>query len=305
MGKSTKIIVMGAGAVGAYFGGCLASSDSNDMFFIARGAHLKAIQKNGIQVKSVYGDFNQRVEASDSLDGYRDTADIILFTVKSYDTKEAMELIRPKIGENTQILTIQNGLENFDKLEESFGADRVIQGICRIGAMVESPGVIRHSSMGSIIIGEYDGTTTERVKFVKHLFDQVNVDCRITDNIKKEVWTKFIWNSVFNMLTAAAGVTTDKIFEKEPSKKLSFEIFREISLVASEYGIDFTENDYNKMATEVQKLGAFKTSTYQDRVNGKRLEYKAFTGVILRMGKEKGLHLPYNEALYGLISLID
>lgn len=303
--KRTRIIVMGAGAVGGYFGGRLAQAENTDVFFVARGEHLKALQTNGLQIKSVFGDFDLRIEASDSLNDFQDTADIILFTVKSYDTDAVIDLIRPKVGEQTQVLTIQNGLENYYKLAKEFGKNRVIQGVCRIGAMIEEPGVIRHTSMGSIIIGEPDGSESERLKLIKNLFDQVDVKCIISGDIERDSWVKFIWNGVFNMITGAAGVTLDKVFEYESSLKLSHEIFREIALLASKYNVHFTDEDYEQIVENVRKLGAFKTSTYQDRIKGKRLEYEAFTGAILRMGREKDVQLPYNEALYGLLSLID
>ncbi len=303
--KEKRIIVMGAGAVGGYFGGRLASSENTAVFFVARGEHLKAIQTRGLQVKSVFGDFKIKINASDTLNDFQETADIILFTVKSYDTDTAIELIRPKIGEHTQVLTIQNGLENYYKLEKAFGKHRVIRGVCRIGAMIEEPGVIRHTSMGSVIVGESDGSESERVKLIKDLFDRVDVNCKISGDIERDSWVKFIWNSVFNMITGAAGVTLDKIFKQESSQKLSHEIFIEIALLASKYNVYFSDKDYEQILENVRKLGAFKTSTYQDRMNGKRLEYEAFTGAILRMGREKDVQLPYNEALYGLLSLMD
>ncbi len=303
--RGIRIIVMGAGAVGGYFGGRLAASGNADVFFVTRGEHLKAIQTRGLQVKSVFGDFNITLNASDTVSDFKNTADIILFTVKSYDTNTAIKLIRPKVGDRTQVLTIQNGLENYFKLQKVFGKNRVVRGVCRIGAMIEEPGVIRHTSMGSVIIGEQDGSESERMRLIKTLFDQAGVNCKISSDIERDSWVKFIWNSVFNMITGAAGVTLDKIFEQESSQKLSHELFREIALLASKYNVYFLDKDFEQIIENVRQLGAFKTSTYQDRMNGKRLEYEAFTGAILRMGREKELHLPYNEALYGLLSLMD
>lgn len=299
-----KIVVMGAGAVGGYFGGRLLFSDVNDVFFIARGEHLKALQKKGLTVRSIDGDFNYWVRASDQISDYKDKTDLILFTVKSYDTDSAVKQIKPIASDSTQILTIQNGLENYDKLVDAFGAERVIRGICRVGAMVVEPGLINHTSLGDIVIGESDGSTSKRLSFVKKLFDEVNVKCTISEDIDKAVWIKFAQNAIFNMVTVIAEVTVDKLFENENTVHLCNAMYDEIALLAERYKIHFTEQDYRNIMEKTKELGAFKTSTYQDRLRGKPLEYETFTGAILRMAKERNVTLPYNESIYGILKLL-
>jgi len=300
-----RIIVMGAGAVGGYFGGRLHSDSHNEVLFIARGMHLHALQTNGLNIRSISDDYKSSVRAVDNLDNYSGYADLILFTVKSYDTDEAIEMIRPVVGQDTQILSIQNGIENYFKLAKIFGEDHIIRGFCRIGAMVAEPGVISHSSMGGITIGENNGSKSDRLIELCRHFDDVNVTCTISENIEKEVWIKFAWNSVFNMLTGLIGVTLDKIFRNTESEKLCRSLFDEISLLAGKYGITFSEQDTYEIIDKSRNLGAFKTSTYQDRVRGKKLEYETFTGTIVRMAHEKNVSLPYNETLYGLFKLMD
>jgi 2-dehydropantoate 2-reductase len=300
-----RIIVMGAGAVGGYFGGRLHSDSHSEVIFIARGKHLQALQTEGLNIRSISDDYKSSVRAFDNLENYSGFADLILFTVKSYDTDEAIDKIRPVVGQDTQILTIQNGIENYFKLSKVFGEEHVIRGFCRIGAMVAEPGVITHSSMGSITIGENNGRKSGRLNELCSHFDKVNVHCTISENIEKEVWVKFAWNSVFNMITGLMGVTLDKIFMYPESEKLCRSLFNEISLLAGKYGIVFNEQDTHEIIDKSRVLGAFKTSTYQDRIRGKKLEYETFTGTIVRMAHEKNISLPYNESLYGLFKLMD
>lgn len=299
-----NIMVMGAGAVGGFFGGLIERSTDKKVVFIARGAHLEAMLLHGLRIKSEAGNKRIRVKASDD-PSVMDEVDLVLLTVKSYDTDQAIRQLRPVIGPDTQILTIQNGIENYEKLCRAFGQERVVQGFCRIGASISEPGTIKHSAMGNITIGNPAGDDESRLQALRQLFETAGIPCTISDDITREVWLKFAWNSIFNMVTTVAAVTVDQLFDHHESLKLCYDLFEEIQQVAAARDVHLSDEDGEKLIEEARSLSGFTTSTFHDRKQGKRLEYEAFTGAILRVANSEGLKVPANRTLYALLKLID
>ena len=298
------ILVMGAGGVGGYFGGRMAERTGRKVILIARGSHLKAIQEEGLKILSPEGDVQFPVTAFE--DPRRAPApDLVLFTVKSYDTEGAIEQIRPIVTGDTQILTIQNGIENYDKLVDAFGKKRVIPGFCQIGVGIKEPGVIEHHSFGIITVGEEDGSVSGRLRALKKLFEDAKIEIEISRDIHKEIWMKFSWNSVFNIVTAIAEVPVDEIFRHPEARDLCGKLFSEIRQIADKEGVTLTREDKRMIIDRSGQLENFITSTYRDRMKGKKMEYDAFTGAILRYGEKHGISVPHNETLYSLLKLID
>lgn len=296
-------MVMGAGAVGGYFGGRLQDGTSAEVSFIARGEHLKALQEKGLLLKS------EGTEIFNNIKAYRNpeeapNPDLILFTVKSYDTDEAIQQLRSVVSPNIQILTLQNGIENYPKLVKAFSSGQVIQGFCKIGAGVPEPGVIEHKAFGEVTIGEQNGATTERLTAVEKLFKEAGVPVNISDEITREVWLKFTWNCLLNMITAAGNVTVEKIFDHPEGEELCYALFEELLGVARAEGVSLKSEDGSKIIESAKNLTGFETSTYQDRQKGKRMEYEAFTGAIVRLGEKHGLQVPHNETLYAVLKMV-
>lgn len=297
-------MVMGAGAVGGYFGGRLAEKNTAVVTLIARGDHLKAIRKEGLIIQSDGGQTTIRTDAFED-PAHAARPDLILFTVKSYDTDAAIEQVAPMVTENTQILTLQNGIENYPKLVQAFGEERVIQGFCKIGAGILKPGTIVHKAFGEVTAGEQDGKVTPRTDALKRLFESADIPINISKDIQRDVWLKFSWNTLLNMVTAAGNVTVEKIFEQRESEELCYRLFEEVRDVASSEGVILSAEDGKKIIESAKSLTGFETSTYQDRQKGKKMEYEAFTGAIVRLAKEHGLQVPYNEALYAILKLVE
>ncbi|MEX0660781.1 MAG: 2-dehydropantoate 2-reductase [Balneolaceae bacterium] len=292
-----NIMVMGAGGVGGYFGGKLTLNSSRKISLVARGEHLKAIKKQGLVVESIDGDFVVEGPASENpVDLPR--PDLILFTVKSYDTDHAIEQIKSVVSETTQILPLQNGIENIPKLVEAFGDERVMYGLCRIGIRISEPGKLSHTNPGSVILGEKDGRRSERIEWIKNIYDEVGVECKISTNIRREIWKKFSWNSIFNMITAAENQTTDHLYENGKPKPRLRKLANEILKVAKAEGVNLHEEDLEKMVVKTQNIGAFITSTLNDRRVGKKMEFDAFTGAILRLGEKHSIELPEYQKLH-------
>jgi len=232
---------------------------------------------------------------------------LILMTVKSHDTNQAIRQIKPIAGEQTQILTIQNGIENYPRLVEAFGEHRVVQGYCMIGAEISEPGVIKHHAMGDITIGNViPEQDPQRLNIIRQVFTDAGINCNISEQIEHDVWFKFAWNCIFNMITVLTMTTVNELFNSRETIDLCHDIFEEIRAVAHKNNIRLTDYDLeNIMGTSQDIEDGFTTSTYQDRKNGKKLEYEAFTGAVVRLAHESGLDVPINETIYALLKTID
>ena len=300
-----NLVVMGAGAVGGYFGAMVDRHTSTQVYYIARGAHLEAMLLHGLRVNSERESFKLQVTASDDPRSV-EAADMILLGVKSYDTPQAIAQLKPIVEGQTQILTLQNGIENYRKLVDAFGPDRVIQGFCRIGASVPAPGTIAHSTMGTITIGNpVNGMIQDRHKKVRELFDSAGIQCRFSEDIEHDIWVKFAWNCIFNMLTTVAFVKVDDLFETEEAESLCYKLFDEIKRVARAEEVELTDDDRDQIIDGARELTDFKTSTYQDREKGKTLEFEAFTGAVTRLAQQHDIEVPHHDTLYALLKLID
>lgn len=295
-----NIMVMGAGGVGGFFGARLAEGLDAKISLVARGEHLVKIQQDGLRVKSIDGDFVVNGPASENPDELP-RPDLILFSVKSYDTTGAIDQIADVVDDSTTILPLQNGIENLPKLRKAFG-DRVLPGLCRIGIRIAEPGVLSHTNPGSVIVGELDGSVSNRVQAIKNAYDAVDVECEISENIEREIWKKFSWNSIFNMLTAAEDVTTDRLYAGGEQKERLRNLADEILQVAKAEQIGLRPEDLEKIIIKTENIGAFVTSTLHDRRVGKKLEYDAFTGALLRLGEKHGVKMPAYRKLHAQLS---
>ncbi|MGH7374074.1 MAG: ketopantoate reductase family protein, partial [Candidatus Rokuibacteriota bacterium] len=195
-----RIVVMGSGGTGGYFGAKLARA-GEEVTFVARGAHLAALRDNGLRIKSaVEGDWTVRAAAVERLDG-APAADLVLFCVKSFDTEEAARLIRPVVGPATGVLSVQNGVDNEEKLAQVLGAGHVLGGAVRVFATIEAPGVIAHTFGGHLAFGEMDGRETERARAILAACRKASIPAELVPDVTRALWEKYVF------LTTHAGVT--------------------------------------------------------------------------------------------------
>ncbi len=304
MGEKKKILVYGTGAVGGYFGGKLALNSDNDVRFIAR-SNLSKLKKNGLIVKSFKGDFKVKVKAHKSPSEVKYIPDLVILTMKSYDTNEAIEKLKGIIGKETLILSIQNGLSNYNKLLKAFGKKRVVRGFCYIGSEMLDSGIIKHTSNGFIIIGESEGISKKVIDELYRLFTESDIETRKSKDIIHDIWAKFSWNCTLNILCALIGKDTDSLFSSKETEKLTRDLYDEIRKVAKAHGVMLTKKDESNVIDKAKQYGPFKPSTLQDIQKGKMLEYEAFTGDIVRMAKSKGVLVPINNTLYGLLKAVE
>ncbi len=299
-----KVLVMGAGAVGAYFGARLQQS-GDEVVYGARGANLDAMRTRGLQFASYQGDFSLRVVATAEP---RDHApyDLVLFCVKSYDTEAAARQIEGCLAADGVILTLQNGVENEYRLAEIFGGGRVMAGNSRIGAELAAPGKIEHRTGGAIEFGELEGGETERARRLAEHFRKAGILQSLVADIKAIRWEKLLWNGAFNTVATLAESDVGALLADEDAVALLRNLMGEIAAAARAEGAALGERDIEHQITRSRAaLSAVRPSTLQDHQRGKPLEYEALCGAVVRVAHRHGIAAPYMEAAYTLMKLID
>lgn len=299
-----KILVMGAGAVGGYFGARLAAG-GEDVVLCARGENLLALRERGLAIESIRGDVNVRPAATDTP---RELApyDLILFCVKAYDTDAAAEAIRGCLSPGGAILTLQNGVENEARLEEIFGGGAVMGGNARVGTELVAPGRIVHISSGHIDFGELDGRDSDRARAIAATLRRTGILGECTPRIRSLRWDKLVWNGAFNTVATLTRRRVGDILDDPEALKLVCTLMREIIDVARADGADlgYDRIDFY-LAHSRRNLRALKTSTQQDLERGRRLEYEALAGSVVRAARRHGVAAPGMETIYALMRLLD
>jgi 2-dehydropantoate 2-reductase len=299
-----RIAVMGAGAVGAYFGAKLSAS-GNDVTFLARGAHLDALRRDGLRVDSPGGDLRIQNALFTNDPGEVAAVDLILFCVKSYDTDATVGALAPMIGSATTILSLQNGVDNAEKIARVWGSERTLAGVVYVGAQITAPGIITHSAGGKIIFGPMDGASGESAKFVEQTLQAAKIPSELSLNIQRVQWTKLLWNAPFCAISCLARADMRQIFESEALVRLALDCMAEVQAAALTRGIDLPRTRFDETISFSRGLGDFKPSMLQDLEAGKPLEYEAFNGVVVKVLTQSGKAAPVNQTFYALLEHLD
>jgi 2-dehydropantoate 2-reductase len=299
-----RIAVMGAGAVGAYFGAKLAAA-GHDLVFIARGKHLEAMRGAGLRVNSPGGALHieNTCFTADASDAGK--VELILFCVKSYDTEPAAELLAPLIGAPTAILSLQNGIDNPEKIARRWGDERTLTGVVYIGAQVAAPGVVSHFAGGKIIFGPSAGTVGGNAKLVEQTLSAAGIPCELSGDIQKIQWTKLLWNAPFCAVSCLTRANVKQIVESEPLTRLVLDCMSEVQAAARIRGIDLPDKLCHEALTFSKGLGSFKPSMLQDLEAGKPLEVDAFNGIVVKLLHQIGKTAPTNQSFYALLKYLD
>ena len=292
-----RIAVMGAGAVGGYFGGLLANQ-GEDVVLIARGAHGDAIAKSGLQVDSHWGNFNVKVPVTDDPSTVGEV-DLILHCIKLYSNAESFPTMKRMIGENTIILTIQNGATAGQILGEAFGDEHVLQGATYIETGIAGPGHINQSGSTAMIeFGEDDGSTTERTEAVRKLFDREGMQVAVSSNIVETLWAKMVSVGSIGSVMAASRASFVEILASPHGEHTVRTVMEEIVAVGQSQGVRFpprcVETKMNDAIGEAEETQA---SLQYDLDNGKPLELDDILGAVVRIGREADIPVPASAAL--------
>src|SRR5215469_14762108 len=266
-----KILVMGAGAVGAYFGARLQQA-GEDVVYCARGENLRAMREHGIDITSPRGDLKLKVTATDDPRQFA-PYDLILFCVKVYDTEAAAAAIKGCLAQGGAIITLQNGVENEARLAELFGAGAVMGGNARIGVELTAPGKIVHRTTGTIEFGELDGRVTPRADVIAEAMRRAGIFGDLSTNIRAARWDKLMWNAAFNTVTTLTNRTVGEVLDDPECYALIRNLMEEVRAAAAADGVELSgERVAQIMAHSNKNLRPVRTSTLQDLERGKPLE---------------------------------
>jgi 2-dehydropantoate 2-reductase len=292
-----KIAVMGAGAVGGYFGGVLANQ-GEDVTLIARGAHRDAIRRNGLKVDSHWGGFTVKVAATPD-PAEVGVVDLILHCVKLYSNAEALPLIKPMVGPGTTVLTIQNGVTSGETIAGYYGAERVLQGATYIEAAIMGPGHIEQSgSTAKIEFGESDGSKSERTERIRKLLDRKGIQVAVSGDIVATLWTKLVAVGAFGTVMTAARATLPEVLAGPEGERTIRTVMEEIVAVGRSEGIKFAPGVVDaKLHAGIEEAEEFKSSLQYDLYNGKPLELDDLLGAVVRKGRDADIPVPASAAL--------
>jgi len=296
-----KIAVMGAGGIGGCYGGLLAQA-GNDVTLIARGAHLAAIKEKGLQLIQPEGDFTVAVAATDD-PSQVGPVDLVIFSVKAHQNSKAVPLIKPLIGEDTTILTIQNGVESADELGQDYGAERVLPGSAYLLSNIISPGVIKQLSLvPRVAFGESNGDRSQRAVAIRNSFCEANIEAELSDDISKALWSKMLYNSPANGMASAARLSPRDLIEYPHGAAMFRSAIQEVANVGTAYGIPFGQDDVQGAMDLItaRPMGA-RGSMQADLEAGRPLELEAIVGSVRRIGRKVNVPTPVFDMLYTLL----
>jgi 2-dehydropantoate 2-reductase len=297
-----RIAVMGTGGTGGYFGGLLARA-GEEVTFIARGAHLEAIHKNGLAIKSVLaGDFHIPAKATDNTQDIG-PVDSVLFCVKAYDNAAAADQIRPLVGPETVVLSVQNGIDNEQQIGAVIGPEHIVGCVSYVSSTIESPGVIAQmAGPGKIVLGEMQGGKSARTEALQSVLQNSGIRAELHSDIQTALWQKFLAICGVNGVTALTRLPMGEILACEDTRNLLKGTMEEVEVVARASGANLPEECVDQSMDFFSSVEpAMRGSMYYDLAAGRRLELDVLNGTVVRLGTEHGIPTPINFVIYAAL----
>ena len=304
-----RIAVIGAGAVGCYFGGMLARAGVS-VRLIGRQQHVGAIMRDGLFIDGLHVCERVRVLASTELDSVRDSQ-IVLFCVKTLDTESVAQALQPYLATGSMLLSFQNGVDNVERI---YSATKIeaIPTVVYVACAMAGPGHVKHSGRGDLIIGipAWQAKSSERramdLQPIAAMFQDAGVPCRISSMIETELWTKMIMNCAYNAISALGRSQYGRIVNFKPARDLVERIIEETVAVAGAEGVSLSAPtliaDAFKLA---EAMAGAMSSTAQDINRGKATEIDSLNGYVVRCGVKHGIPTPVNNAVHTLVKLLE
>lgn len=294
-----RMAIFGTGGVGGYFGGRLAQA-GEDVIFIARGEHLRAIQTSGLRVDSLNGDFviNPAKATNDVTE--IGPVDLIIVGVKAWQVPDAARAMKLLVGPNTTVLPLQNGVDAVPQLTAELGSEVVIGGLCKIVSFVVAPGHIRHAGFSpSIVIGELDNQRTDRIVEIEKTLNHAGVETTIAADIHVALWMKFLFIASFSGVGAIANAPAGTLRSDPELRAQMLQAMKEIYELAQARNIKLPSNSIDTVMAGVNALPADATSSMQrDIAAGKPSELESQNGAVVRMALESRVEVPTHEFIY-------
>ena len=292
-----KVAVMGAGAVGCYYGGMLARA-GHEVTLIGRPQHVEAVRRSGLRLETKAFDQRVRLQASIEAEGARG-AKLILLCVKSQDTEPAGAALKPHVDPDAAIMTLQNGVDNAERLSAVLGRE-VMPAAVYAAVEMAGPGHVRHHGRGELVIGHGAASAS-----IAAAFSTAGVPVAISDNVSGVLWAKLIANCAYNALSAITQLPYGKLVQGAGVPAVMRNITDECLAVARAAGIDVTGNQHEAVRQIAQTMPAQFSSTAQDLARGKKTEIDHLNGVVVRKGEALGVPTPVNRMLLTLVKLVE
>lgn len=300
-----KIAMMGSGGVGGFFGGRLAHA-GYDVSFVARGAHLAAMRERGLTIENEpQGNIQvPRVRATDDPAAIG-PVDIVVVSVKLWDTEKAARQIRPLLGPRTGVLSLQNGVVKDDILRRELGEPPVMGGVGYVATHIARPGVIHQvGTMQRIVLGEYDGRRSERAELLVEALKKSGVTAELSGDVRRAIWEKFVFLSALAGTTTAMRTTIGPIRQDPRTRAFLLDLMREAVAVGRAHGVALPEDYAEQRLAFADGLPADMTSSmHHDLERGNPLEVEWLSGAIVRLGEAKGVPTPANRAVWDVLAL--
>ena len=300
-----RIAVMAAGAVGGYFGARMAAA-GHDVFFIARGAHLEAIKKNGLKIESVHGDLHLPKPNVTDDPKTVGPVDIVLFAVKLWDTEKAAELARPLVGPDTRVITLQNGVDSVERVGPILGVEQTVGGATYIATVVAAPGVVSHTSaFAKLRFGRADKKADATLDAFVAAGKAARLDIALSDDIERERWEKFTFLTAMAGSTATLRSAIGPIAADPETREFFRQLMTEAFAVGRAKGVAldpaFIEERMDFVINKVEP--GMKASMAHDLERGNRLELDWLAGKVRALGRELGVPTPASDTVYTVLKL--
>lgn len=332
-----KIVVYGAGGVGAFYGGLLARA-GHHVHFVARGAQLEALRTGGLRISSLaLGEISIPPVPATASAAEAGLADLVLVCVKAHQTAGILEDVAACVGPETILIALQNGVESDEVLAGRFGSEHVVSAVVYVGSTLERPGLVRHVAAGTLVIGRSFRLNPEAthasplpsassgsepaasgsrpaasgfsrkntVDDIRDVLASTGLPVRISPDIERQRWHKLAWNASFNAISALTLRSSQELLGHPPTRALLVSMMREVVAVANARGVALGEADIEQLVGTTEKAAPIRTSMLVDRERGRQLETDALVGVVVRKGREAGVPTPIAEVLYSLLAAIE
>ncbi|GFE58672.1 putative 2-dehydropantoate 2-reductase [Geobacter sp. AOG1] len=299
-----RIAVVGAGALGLYYGAVLQRAGEDVAFLLRRD--YEAIMATGLTVRSINGDFHLASVRGARRPEEIGPVDLVIVGLKTFANEHFSDLITPLVGAGTYILTLQNGLGNEEALADLFGAERIMGGVAFLCANRDEPGTVHHLGAGRIELGAFAGALADRVAEVAASFVRGGIDCRVVNDLRAARWRKLVWNIPYNGLCALLDQSVDRLQAFYPTRELVRAIMGEVIAAANAQGLNSPiEADFaDRMLLFTDDMGVYRPSMQLDRTAGRPLEIDAILARPLAAGTVQGIDMPRVRMLFALLSCV-
>ncbi len=303
-GSQLKVLVVGTGAVGGFYGAKLAQAGAR-VSVVCRSDY-EVVKAHGIQVTSVWGDFHfDPVHVVRRVEDYPDDADYILVGLKVLPEIDPVGMIRSAVTPKTSIFLLQNGIDIEPPLVQAFPRNDVISGLAFICVTRTEPGCLHHQDFGRIVIGLFPSGSSDTVRRLGELFHAAGVPCQVTPEVVSARWQKLVWNAPFNPISVlGGGVDTETILTCTPSAQLVREVMAEVCFLAKADGHELAVDIIERNIADTLRMKPYKTSMLVDYEAGRPMEIEAILGNAVRLAGRLGISVAHLESLYGLLTLI-